>query len=321
MTRLLNQHNPFARHRKERIGLFLGTSTAGVENTLEPVRAWKASGDESVLSYFNESHQHVLVEDHLRETFDLYGPGCTFATACSSAALAISEAMEAIKDGVVDAAIAGGFDVLNIMTLLGFDSLQILNPEPCVPFHGGGGITLGEGGALILLEREEGPDHSSAPPLAYLLGHGSSSDAFHITRPHPEGEGMILAMQQAIAMAGIPLENIQYINAHGTGTAHNDAAEARAIGKVFGTQVTVSSTKGLHGHLLGASGAIESVVCILALQEGICWSGAHTDLEPDPVPFTYGSSQRMALQAVLSNSFGFGGSNVSLVFGAAGERS
>ncbi len=314
MSSLLNQSKILDRVASRDIALFLGTSTAGIENALAPISEWQNSSENNIFRFLNAVHQHGSMETALRSRFQLHGPGCTFATACSSAAVAIGEAYFAVQTGMAKAAIAGGFDVLSLMTVLGFDSLQILSRQNCQPFSNSShGISLGEGGALLLIES---PDiaESSRTPLAYLSGMGASSDGYHITQPQPDGIGMAAAMRRALECANLKPEDISYINAHGTGTLHNDSAEAKAIFSVFGKGIPVSSSKGYHGHLLGASGAIEAAVSIAALNHSAPWKGigfenlghhdflSHADGAPRP------------LHHVLSNSFGFGGSNVSLIF-------
>jgi 3-oxoacyl-[acyl-carrier-protein] synthase-1 len=317
MAKLLESSQILRRVRSEEIGLFLGTSTAGVEKTLAPIQAWRESNANSIFGFLTGHHQHGAMEVALRSRFGLRGPGATFATACSSAAVAIGEAYFAVQTGQVKAAIAGGFDVLSLMTILGFDSLQILSNSPCRPFaKDSRGISLGEGGALLLIESAE-IDRNRNDIVAYLSGIGASSDGYHITQPQPEGVGMATAIRRALVCAEINPTEISYINAHGTGTSHNDSAEANAIFSVFGKGVPVSSTKGYHGHLLGASGAIEAAVSIAALMHSTSWQGVDFDNLEHNENIVHANGGPAALRHVLSNSFGFGGSNVSLVFSAA----
>ncbi len=321
MATLLNQSKILDRVASRDLALFLGTSTAGIEKTLAPIGEWQKSSENSIFHFLNAAHQHGSMETALRSRFQLHGPGCTFATACSSAAVAIGEAYFAVQTGMAKAAIAGGFDVLSLMTVLGFDSLQILSRENCQPFSSSShGISLGEGGALLLIES---PDiaTSSRRPLAYLSGMGASSDGYHITQPQPDGIGMATAMRRALECANLSPENISYINAHGTGTLHNDSAEAKAIFSVFGKGVPVSSTKGYHGHLLGASGAIEAAVSIAALNHSIPWKGIGFENLGHHDNLNHADGAPRPLHHVLSNSFGFGGSNVSLVFSSANAGS
>lgn len=321
LGRLLADSRVLDRVPAQKVGIFLGTSTAGVERTLERAKEWENAGRSRPENFFNWTHQHGLLESVLRHEFGLNGPGCTFATACSSAALAIAEAARAIDSGVVDAAVAGGFDVLSLMTILGFSAMQILSPRGCRPLAADAdGISLGEGGALLLLESPLVPGVGSRT-LATLNGWGASSDGHHITQPHPEGKGMSLAMAAALESAGLSPGRISYVNAHGTGTQHNDAAETLALAHVFrGERVRVSSTKGAHGHLLGAAGALESVVCLAALQSQTAFAGASlvgSDPRPLGAHLAHAAGERCCLDFVMSNSFGFGGSNASLIFGRA----
>jgi 3-oxoacyl-[acyl-carrier-protein] synthase-1 len=218
-----------------------------------------------------------------------------------------------IEQGLVDAAVVGGVDSLCMTTLYGFKSLELLSPDICRPWDAGrAGLSLGEAAAFALLERE---------PLqvaAWLRGAGESSDGHHMSSPHPEGAGAAAAMRQALAQAGLQPQDIDYLNLHGTGTPGNDAAEDLAVCAVFGTALPCSSTKGHTGHTLGAAGGVEAAVCLLALQHGFMPSGLNLRT-PDPALHARYLRQpqegRVGLAA--SNSFGFGGSNACLVFGAA----
>lgn len=319
LVRLLDGSGILSRVPAQKIGIYMGTSTAGVERMLAPSQAWDAEKGTDPAAFFNWTHQHGLLESHLRHEFGLSGPGCTFATACSSAALAIAEAGRAVGSGVVDAAIAGGFDVLSLMTILGFSAMQILSARGCRPFGADAdGISLGEGGALLLLESPRLPG-VAARSIATLSGWGASSDGHHIAQPHPEGRGMSQAMEAALQCAALQPQHISYVNAHGTGTQHNDAAESLALAHVFkGGDVPISSTKALHGHLLGAAGALEAVVCLAALQSQRAFAGASASdggLRPLAGGLKHATGEPGRLDYVLSNSFGFGGSNASLIFG------
>jgi len=288
----------FERHAPERVGLYLGTSNSGVETLLDDGSARLADALEAAMA----------------RLFPLRGPRFTFCTACSSAAHALGQAALAVAAGDVDAAVAGGVDLLNGLAVSGFDALQILDREPCRPFHESrAGISLGEGGALLLLERA----HSfRGRALGAVAGFGSSSDAHHITHPDPTGRGMRRAMEAALRSARIAPSDVGYVNAHGTGTRANDAAEALAVAELFGARTPVSSTKGLHGHVLGSAGALEAAVSLLALREGVAWAGATLEggaYEPGVrVPRV---ARRRKIDVALSNSFGFGGTNASLILG------
>src|SRR6185312_420407 len=223
---------------------------------------------------FERHIPHALV-DVARARFNLTGPGWVISTACSSSAKVFGSAQRLITQGVCDAVIAGGVDTLCELTLRGFQSLSLLSVRPCRPFATDrDGTSLGEGGALLLVERD-----GDAP--AWLLGVGETSDAYHMTSPHPEGLGAIAAMNQALEQAGRTVTDVDYINAHGTATRMNDSSESKAIAAVFGDRVPVSSTKGFTGHLLGAAGAIEAVFAIQSVVNG--WLPANLGADPvDP---------------------------------------
>ena len=222
-----------------------------------------------------------------------------------------------LETGLIDAAVVGGVDTLCLTTLYGFNSLELLAPGPCKPFDvKRNGISIGEAAAFAVLERDSA-SHADDDAIR-LLGVGESSDAYHMSSPHPEGLGARMAMQQALASAGLDARDIGYVNLHGTATPSNDASESRARTSLF-DRVPCSSTKGATGHTLGAAGALEAVIAALALRHQMIPAGANTS-EPDPaLGLDYVLASRGApLRAVLSNSFGFGGTNCSLVFGRKG---
>jgi len=222
-----------------------------------------------------------------------------------------------MEAGVIDAALVGGVDSLCLTTLYGFHSLQLVSPGPCRPFDvTRDGICIGEAAAFALLER---PGASLDTNAVLLVGTGESSDAYHMSSPPPDGRGARAAMLKALAAAALAPQDIAYINFHGTGTQSNDAAEAQAVASVLGSLVPGSSTKGATGHTLGAAGALEAVICALALRHGLMPGGVNTTQVDPALPVRYlcenGSGP---LSYVMSNSFGFGGSNCSLILGRAG---
>ena len=244
----------------------------------------------------------------------------TFSTACSSSANAIGFGASVVaRQG--GWALVGGVDSLARITYAGFHSLKLLSSVPCRPFdRRRRGLSLGEGAAFLLLEPEADARQRGAPILGFVTGWGCASDAHHATAPHPRGDGAVAAMQSALADAGIRPSNVDYVNAHGTATPANDVAEGIALQRVFGDDCPlISSTKGLTGHTLGAAGAIESVLCVLALSSGFV--PATTGLEePDPeirVRHVPPGGLARPLSAVVSNSFGFGGNNTALVFSSS----
>ena len=216
-------------------------------------------------------------------------------------------------------AVVGGVDSLCLTTLYGFHSLQLVSPHPCRPFDvERDGISIGEAAAFALIER---PPESLDAGAVLLLGVGESSDAYHMSSPHPEGRGARAAMQQALDSAGLTPEDIDYVNLHGTGTPSNDSAEGQAVAAVFGQRrqpVEASSTKGATGHTLGAAGALEAVICALSLQHGLLPGSAHTRRVDPSLGFEYLCANRQRrIRRALSNSFGFGGTNCSIVLGLA----
>ena len=301
-----------ARYGAQRIGVFLGTSTAGMLQTEIAYRQRHAQGPLPVTFDYAATHNPFSLADFVRHVLELAGPAAVISTACSSSAKVFGAAARLIAAGVIDAAVVGGVDSLCLTTLYGFHALQLVAPRACRPFDAArDGISIGEAAAFVLLE-PLGPD--SPPGAVRLTGVGESSDAYHMSSPHPEGLGARTAMLAALAAAGRRPQDIDYINLHGTGTPSNDAAEARAVAGLFGSEVPVSSTKGATGHTLGAAGALEVVLCALALTHGFAPGGVNTTV-PDPtLAVEYLMDNRPAeLACVLSNSFGFGGSNCSLV--------
>jgi 3-oxoacyl-[acyl-carrier-protein] synthase II len=248
------------------------------------------------------------------------GPRETVVAACSSGAASLAMAAELIADGVVTRALAGGADALTRICYMGFNALRLLDPEPCRPFDGQRrGMSLGEGAAFLVLEEADSARARGATIYAELAGHAMTTDAFHVTSPHPEGQGMIRAMREALAAAGAAPREVAYVNAHGTGTLHNDRIEALALRAVFGEGgVLVSSTKSMIGHTMAAAGSLEALATVLALTHGVAPPTVHL-ATPDPeIPFdcVAGVAREAALTAALSNSFGFGGQNVTLMFRA-----
>jgi len=255
--------------------------------------------------------------DAVARAFNVGGGVISNATACASAGAAIGIAADYLRSHHADAAIAGGSDALCRLTYSGFNVLQAVDARPCAPFSSQRkGITLGEGAAYIVLERWDDAIARGAKPIAELCGYGATCDAHHPTAPHEEGRGAEAAMRGALADAGWNGDRVDYVNAHGTGTLLNDSAETKAIIAAIGADVPVSSTKSYFGHTLGASGAVEAVITILALAHQIAPPTLRLD---DPAPdctldYIPHTPRPMKIDAALSNTFGFGGSNVSLLF-------
>ena len=302
-----------ARHGADRVGVFMGTSTAGI---LATELAYRRRGEQGELPgdfRYRTTHNTFSIAEYVRVRLGLSGPCAAISTACSSSAKAFASAARLIEAGAIDAAVVGGVDTLCLTTLYGFNSLQLLSAEPCRPWDAARqGISIGEGAAFCLLER------GGAGQGMQLLGIGESCDAHHMSAPHPEGLGARMAMQQALDSAGLAAADIDYVNLHGTGTPSNDASEDQAVAALFGGDVPVSSTKGMTGHALGAAGAIEALVAVLAIEEGLVPGSPGTRILDPRLRAGYAIKGREAkLARALSNSFGFGGSNCSLVFGRA----
>jgi 3-oxoacyl-(acyl-carrier-protein) synthase len=240
----------------------------------------------------------------------------TINTACSSSANAIMMAVRLIRAGILDRAVAGGTDALSIFTLNGFNTLMIYDKEPCKPFDERRmGMNLGEGAAYLMLEGEESLD--GREPLCEITGYGNSTDAYHQTALSPEGIGAYQAMKEALDRSGLSPEDIGYINAHGTATINNDLSEGIAIQRLFGESIPpVSSTKAHTGHMLGAAGAAEAVYSILSLMHNTPWPNLNFQEKMKELSFSPGPQVPLSggIQHVLSNSFGFGGNNTSLIF-------
>ena len=250
-----------------------------------------------------------------QETFGISAPCQVIANACASGTNAIGHAFECVRSSRYQRVLAGGYDALSEMVFVGFDSLQASTPRKCCPFdRHRTGMVLGEGAAILALENLELAQKRGAPILAEIIGYGISTDNFHITQPNPSGIGPRQAMERALQSAQVAASEVDYINAHGTATVFNDAAEGKAISAVF-NGVPVSSTKSMMGHSLGAAGAVEAVFCLLALQHqflpsNINFTAADDDLDLNIVA---NETRPDVLHTVLSNSFGFGGTNASIL--------
>ena len=252
------------------------------------------------------------------------GPVETVSSACASGTMALARALDAVRAGEVDLALAGGADSLCRVTFGGFNSLRSVDERPCRPFRRGReGLSIGEGGAVLVVESAERAARRGAPVLAELSGAGASSDAGHMTAPHPEGEGAARALAAALADAGLAAEEVAFVNAHGTGTPLNDAAEQKAMARVFGARagrVPVSATKAAVGHLLGSAGAIEAAATVLCLVRGLLPPTAgEGEVDPEtPVDLVVGERPLPAgpLHAISLN-LAFGGCNAALVVSGA----
>ena len=298
-----------------RIGVFIGTSTAGILQTELAYRQRdRLTGALPPSFEYGSTHNSFSVADYLRQRLQLEGPAVAVSCACASSAKVFGSARRMIEAGLIDAALVGGVDSLCLTTLYGFHSLQLSSPTPCRPFDvARDGISIGEAAAFALLER---PAENLNSDGVLLLGVGESSDAYHMSAPHPEGHGARRAMQAALAAANLDASAIDYINLHGTGTPSNDRSESHAVTSVFGPTTPGSSTKGATGHTLGAAGALEAVISAIALQNDLMPGGVHTmQIDPTLTAYYIRENRRSPVAHVLSNSFGFGGTNCSLIFG------
>ncbi|MGC5699948.1 beta-ketoacyl-[acyl-carrier-protein] synthase family protein [Pseudomonas sp. NFXW11] len=309
------------RHGSGRIGIVLGTSTSGIDEASRGIARYLQDG-QFPADYDYRQQELSAPANFLAEWLQLSGPAYVISTACTSSARALISARRLLDLGLCDAVLCGGVDSLCKLTLNGFTSLEAVSEQRCNPFsRNRDGINIGEAAVLFLMTREPGP----SAPIA-LLGSGAGSDAYHISAPAPDGRGALQAMRQALHNAGLQPGQIDYLNLHGTATQHNDAMESLAVAQLFPEGVPCSSTKPMSGHTLGAAGALEAAFCWLALSPDNpdqalpphVW-----DAQPDPaLPALHwvDGSQRLGAQTprrLMSNSFAFGGNNVSLIIGDA----
>ena len=300
------------RHGPTRIAVVVGTSTSGILATEEAYRA-RDPRTGALPEAFDYQHTHDLfsLARFVRDALGLRGPTMTVSTACASSARSFVDAHHLIEAGVCDAAIVGGADSLCRMTLHGFAALDLNSPTPCRPCDAQrAGISIGEAAGFALLEREgDGPA---------LLGYGATSDGYHMSAPHPEAAGAIGAMAQALDRAGLGSRDIDYVNLHGTGTRANDAMEDLAVAEVFGTDTPCSSVKAWTGHALGAAGIVEAGIAALCIRDGFMPGCLNvSDVDPAFRARVLVGNADHPVRRVISNSFGFGGANCSLILGAA----
>nr|WP_298413216.1 beta-ketoacyl-ACP synthase [uncultured Halomonas sp.] len=307
----LDTSSLLANYSPSRIGVVIGTSTSGIGET---ERALAISGREGPLpDSFRYAQQELgAPAQFVAELLGLEGPAYVLSTACSSSARALASARRLLRSGECDAVIAGGADTLCRLTINGFASLEAVSDDPCLPFSANrNGINLGEAAALFVVTREPGG--------IQLEGVGESADAYHISAPRPDGSGALAAMEAALTQARRDVDEIDYLNLHGTGTAQNDLMESRAIAELFTTPPLCSSTKALTGHTLGAAGALEAAFCWLALHHGklpMHVYDGHYDPALPYLPLVDDANDRVP-RHVMSNSFAFGGNNASLLLSRA----
>ena len=303
------------RYGAARIAVIIGTSTSGILETEHAYRRRDpANGDLPGDYRFRYSHNLYATTHYVRRRLGLEGPAATISTACSSSAKVFANAWRWMQLGLCDAAVVGGVDSLCLNTLYGFNALELVSPERCRPCDANRrGISIGEAAGFALLED---PARASGHSGIAFLGYGESSDAYHMSTPHPEGLGAALAMRGALKTSGLAPEQIDYVNMHGTASQVNDAMEDKAITQVLGARVPASSTKGWTGHALGAAGITEAVISALCIQNGLLPGNLNTiTLDPAMTSDMLLENRRAKVNRVMSNSFGFGGSNASLILG------
>ena len=299
------------RYGAARIAVVVGSSTSGILATEEAYQARDPQTGRLPDSFdYDHTHEMFSLGRFVRAALGLRGPAMTISTACASSAQTFIDARHLMEAGLCDAAVVGGADSLCGMTLRGFGSLELISPVPCAPGDAArAGISIGEAAGFGLLERD-------GDGIA-LVGCGASSDGYHMSAPHPEAAGAVAAMRAALASAGLSAADIDYVNLHGTGTRANDAAEDCAILAVFGADTACSSTKGWTGHPLGASGITQAAIAGLSLRHGLVPGGLNvTTLDPSFGAKVVLHNVNATVRRVMTNAFGFGGINCSLIFAA-----
>lgn len=306
-----------AQHGAARVGVFIGTSTAGVAHT-ERAYCERDRTANTLPNWFDyrRSQNTFSAADYVRERLGLAGICVALSTACSSSAKVFAAAQRAITLGLCDAAVVGGVDSLCLTTLYGFNALQLISPEPCRPADAARrGISIGEAAAFALVAPA-----GAAGALA-LLGYGESSDAHHMSAPEPQGRGAAEAMQAALTRAGLAASAVDYVHLHGTATPANDLAEDHAVMTVFGHSPWCSSTKGTFGHTLGAAGMVGAAVALMSIERGLIPASANTQQLDPALAARYAlNAQVQPVRAAVSNAFGFGGNNCSLLFGRLDDQ-
>jgi len=305
------------RYGTHRVAVILGTSTSGILVTEHAYRErdpQTGALPASFISRYRYTHNMFSLAHFVRAYLNLQGPAMVISTACSSSAKAFATASRFIEAGFCDAAIVGGVDSLCLTTLYGFGALELMASGPCRPCdEDRDGLTLGEAAGFALLEKAERAAHAGA---VALLGYGESCDGYHMSHPHPEGAGAIRAMQGALLRSGLNPRDIDYINLHGTATRANDSIEDKAVHSVFGSSIPCSSTKGWTGHTLGAAGITEAVIAAICLTRGFIPGTLNTTrVDSSLRSSVLLKNQEQPVRRVLSNIFGFGGNNCSLILG------
>ncbi|NOQ14405.1 MAG: beta-ketoacyl-ACP synthase [Methyloprofundus sp.] len=296
----------------QRIGVIIGTSTSGLYETEAAYGVLLEEGKMPDDFHFVTEHAYQATARFMQLELGLTGVCYAISTACSSGAKAIAAGQRLINTGVCDAVLVGGVDTLCRLTLRGFRSLELVSSQPCTPMDKNRkGISIGEAAGLLLLEK----CHADNASAMKVLSVGESSDAHHMSTPHPEGKGAALAMTNALQLAGIQAGEIDYLNLHATATKINDSVESRAVFSVFADTVPCSGNKGITGHTLGAAGALETIIVLAALQQQfIPGTQGLKELDEDcQCQVIQEPLQTQGMQIAMSNSFGFGGNNASVI--------
>jgi 3-oxoacyl-[acyl-carrier-protein] synthase II len=309
------------REDRERVGIFIGGGAGGIFSAERYRKEMLQKGRRRVKPSLLLPFATCTITDAIAEEYGILGPRATIATACSSSATAIGYALSSIRSGEVDVAIGGGSESLSEVTFGGFNALRSIDEDCCRPFDlNRKGLSLGEGGAILVIEDGEHALRRGAKVYAEVLGYGLTGDGYHMTAPDPEGNGALRAMKEALRDSGIGPEEVSYINAHGTATPANDLAETRAIKALLGQRarkIPVSAIKSMVGHCLGAAGAVEAVATVLSVKENRIPPTIHYQT-PDPecdLDYVPNQSRVVPVEVAFSNSFAFGGNNTALVFG------
>jgi 3-oxoacyl-[acyl-carrier-protein] synthase-1 len=299
----------------DRVAVILGTSTSGILETEQAYRQRDATSGalpEDFRQRYRYTHNTFSVAHFVREYLGLSGPSTVVSTACSSSAKVFASASRWMASGLCDAAVVGGVDTLCLTTLCGFSALDLTSKTPCRPCdQARDGLSIGEAAGFALIEKQNDRDGAVG-----FFGYGESCDAYHLSHPHPMGAGAALAMQRAVHSAKLEVKDINYIQLHGTATKANDMVEDKAVSAVFGSKTPCSSTKGWTGHTLGAAGAVGVVLAGLCLTHGILPGTLNTTtVDPEFSSYVLIENQKKSANIILSNFFGFGGNNCSLLLG------
>ena len=300
---------------KVRVGVCMGTTVASQLNDMEFYKAYLDTGSASMTPA--DRYLKGNVAEFISRRFKVRGPALTVVNACSSGTDAIGVAMSWLNNGLCDIAIAGGADEMNLVPLCGFGSLGVVSQELCMPFdRDRKGLNLGEGAGVLVIETKESAEKRGVASGLSLLGYGSAGDSYHLTAPRPDGAGLETAISKALSDAGIKPREVSFVNAHGTATMDNDLVEGRVLGKIFGAELKMLSTKGFTGHTLGAAGGIEAIFSAAALREGWIPAGAGFDNRDENIPVApVRQKTNIDARYALSTSLAFGGNNAALVLG------